>query len=63
MKIRHMTRHHIITLMKARRIRGFDVAAKAQTSPSTVTRVLSRHDGISDEVRERVWVALEEMLT
>lgn len=62
MRIRHMPRYQIVNLMKAKRVRGLDVGAVAGVSQGTVTRVIWRKDGVGEELRERVWKALEEML-
>lgn len=61
MKVRHMPRYQIVNLMKAKRVRGLDVGAKASVSQSTVTRVIARKE-VSEELRERVWAVLEEVL-
>ena len=65
MKVRHMPRHLILTLMKQKRVRGLDVAAKTNppTSQATVARVIARKDVVRDELREEVWRVLEEELS
>lgn len=57
-----MTHYQIVRAMKARRIRGLDIAEMAGVSQATVVRVLSRKDGIREDRREAVWAALEEVL-
>ena len=60
-----MPRHLIVTLMKQKRVRGLDVAAKTKppTSQATVARVIARKDVVRDELREEVWRVLEEELS
>jgi hypothetical protein len=62
MKIRHKPRYAIVTLMKARRVRGIDVAAKVGTSQSTFTRVIARDPRVAEDIREKVWAELERVL-
>lgn len=62
MKVRHMTHYQIVRLMKAKRVRGLDIGAMAGVSQATVVRVLSRKP-VREDRRERVWAALEEVLS
>ena len=57
-----MTHYQIVRAMKAKRIRGLDIAQMASVSQATVVRVLSRKDGIREDRREAAWKALEEVL-
>lgn len=62
MKVRHMQRYAIVNLMRAKHVRGLDVGQKAGVSQGTVCRVIARKN-VKEELRERVWDVLEEMLS